>query len=111
MSQFVAPAIAEANAQKKVRLIGFNGSPLALDLIRAGKLEMDLGESLAWAGYAIADAEMRILDGRGAVASMNIPFRLFTKDNAADAGVPATFDKGYGDTFKSKYRELWKLRR
>jgi ribose transport system substrate-binding protein len=109
MSQFVAPAIAEAKAGGNVRLIGFNGSPLALDLIREGKMEMDLGESLAWAGYAIADAEMRILDGNGAVKSMNIPFRIFTKENVAEAGVPASFDKGYGDTFKAEYAKLWKL--
>jgi ribose transport system substrate-binding protein len=109
MSPFVAPAIAEAKAEGKVKVIGFNGSPLALDLIRAGKMEMDLGESLAWAGYAIADAEMRIIGGKGAVKSMNIPFRVFTKENAADAGVPATFDKGYGDTFKSEYAKLWRL--
>jgi len=109
MAQFVAPALAEAKAEGKVKLIGFNGSPLALDLIREGKMEMDLGESLAWAGYAIADAEMRIIDGKGAVKSMNIPFRVFTKENAAEAGVPASFDKGYGDTFKSEYAKLWKL--
>ena len=109
MSQFVAPALAEAKASGKVKLIGFNGSPLALDLIREGKMEMDLGESLAWAGYAIADAEMRILDGKGAVKSMHIPFRVFTRENAADAGVPASFDKGYGDTFKSEYGRHWKL--
>ncbi|HVS33078.1 MAG TPA: sugar ABC transporter substrate-binding protein [Thermoanaerobaculia bacterium] len=109
MAQFIAPAIAEAKAEGKVKLIGFNGTPLALDLIRAGKMEMVLGESLAWAGYAIADAEMRILNGEGAVKSMNIPFRIFTKDNAAEAGVPAGFDKGYGDTFKNEYARLWKL--
>ncbi len=109
MSQFIAPAIAEAKAEGMVKVIGFNGSPLALDLIRAGKMEMDLGESLAWAGYAIADAEMRIINGKGAVKSMNIPFRLFTRENAAEAGVPASFDKGYGDTFKSEYAKLWML--
>jgi len=110
MSPFIAPAIAEAKAEGKVKVIGFNGSPLALDLIRAGKMEMDLGESLAWVGYAIADAEMRIIDGKGAVKSMNIPFRIFTKENVAEAGVPATFDKGYGDTFKGEYAKLWKLK-
>ena len=52
---------------------------------------------------------MRILDGQGAVKTMNIPFRLFTKENAAEAGTPASFDKGYGDTFKSEYARLWKL--
>ena len=85
------------------------GTPLVLDFIREGKVEMALGESLAWAGYAIADAEMRILAGKRAVKSMHIPFRVFTKENAAEAGVPASFDKGYGDTFKREYARLWKL--
>ena len=52
---------------------------------------------------------MRILDGQGAVKSMNIPFRIFTSDNAAEAGVPASFDKGYGDTFKAEYARLWQV--
>ncbi len=109
MAQFVVPAIAEAKAEARVKVIGFNGTPLVLDFIREGKVEMALGESLAWAGYAIADAEMRILAGKRAVKSMHIPFRVFTKENAAEAGVPASFDKGYGDTFKREYARLWKL--
>jgi len=109
MAQFVVPAIAEANAEGRVKVIGFNGTPFVLDFIRKGKVEMALGESLGWAGYAIADAEMRIIGGKRAVKSMHIPFRLFTKENAAEAGVPARADKGYGDTFKSEYAKLWKL--
>lgn len=109
MAQFVVPAIADAKAAGKVKVIGFNGTPFVLDFIREGKVGMALGESLAWAGYAIADAEMRIIGGQGAVKSMHIPFRLFTKENAAEAGVPASFDEGYGDTFKSEYAKLWQL--
>lgn len=109
MAKFVVPAIADAKADGRVKIIGFNGTPFVLDFIREGKVEMALGESLAWAGYAIADADMRIIGGQGAVKSMNIPFRIFTKENAAEAGVPASFDKGYGDTFKSEYAKLWEL--
>jgi ribose transport system substrate-binding protein len=108
MSQFVTPAIDATNAADQVKVIGFNGTPFVLDLVREGKVEMDLGESLNWAGMAIADAEMRLIGGMGLVESMNIPFRLFTIDNAAEAGVPAEFSKGYGD-FRSAYAALWGL--
>jgi len=42
----------------------------------------------------------------GQVPSMNIPFRLFTQANAAEAGVPAEFSKGYGQ-FIPQYEKLW----
>lgn len=108
MSQFVTPAIDATNSADQVKVIGFNGTPFVLDLVREGKVEMDIGESLNWAGMAIADAEMRLIGDMGLVKSMNIPFRLFTKDNAAEAGVPAEFSKGYGD-FRSEYANLWGL--
>ncbi len=108
MSQFVTPAIDATNSAGTVKVIGFNGTPFVLDLVREGKVEMDLGESLNWAGMAIADAEMRLIGGMGQVESMNIPFRLFTEANAADAGVPAEFSKGYGD-FRDQYLTLWQV--
>ena len=85
MSQFVTPAIQATNTADRVKVVGFNGTPFVLDLVREGKVEADIGESLNWAGMAIADAEMRLIGGMGQVQSMNIPFRLFTKDNAAEA--------------------------
>jgi ribose transport system substrate-binding protein len=108
MSQFVTPAIDATNSADQVKVIGFNGTPFVIDLVREGKVEMCIGESLNWAGMAIADAEMRLIGDMGLVESMNIPFRLFTKDNAAEAGVPAEFSKGYGD-FRSEYSTLWGL--
>ena len=108
MSQFVTPAIQATNSADRVKVVGFNGTPFVLDLVREGKVEADIGESLNWAGMAIADAEMRLIGGMGQVASMNIPFRLFTKDNAAEAGVPAEFSKGYGE-FIPQYLKLWQV--
>jgi ribose transport system substrate-binding protein len=108
MSEFVTPAIQATNSVGKVKVIGFNGTPFVLDLVRTGKVEMDLGESLDWAGHAIADAEMRLSGGMGTVKSMNIPFRLFTSTNAAEAGVPANFSQGYGQ-YKPQYYKLWGL--
>jgi len=46
----------------------------------------------------------------GAVGQyLNNPFRMFTKDNAAEAGVPAQFSKGFG-TYQSQYLKLWGLK-
>lgn len=108
MSQFVTPAIEATNTADRVKVVGFNGTPFVLDLVREGKVEADIGESLNWAGMAIADAEMRLIGDMGQVESMNIPFRLFTKDNAAEAGVPAEFSKGYGE-FIPQYLKLWQV--
>jgi len=109
MTEFVVPAIAAAKKDGKIKVIGFNGTPLVLDMVRAGKVEMTIGECQEWTSYAITDAEMRLIGGMGAVKNMHIPFRIFDKSNAAEAGVPATYGKGYGDTFKADYAKLWGL--
>jgi ribose transport system substrate-binding protein len=109
MTEFVVPAIAGAKKDGKIKVIGFNGTPMVLDMVRAGKVEMTIGECQEWTSYAITDAEMRLIGGMGAVKNMHIPFRIFDKSNAAEAGVPATYDKGYGDTFKADYAKLWGL--
>ena len=94
MTQFVVPGVTAANAADQVKIIGFNANPFVIDFVREGKVEMTFGDSLNWAGWAIADAEMRIIDGQdipvnGAVGEyLNNPFRMFTVDNAAEAGVP-----------------------
>ena len=115
MTQFVVSGVTAANAVGKVHIIGFNATPFVIDLVREGKVDMTFGDSLNWAGWAIADAEMRILGGQdipknGAVGQyLNNPFRMFTKDNAAEAGVPAQFSKGFG-TYQSEYLKLWGLK-
>ena len=109
MAEFVVPAIASAKKDGKIKVIGFNGTPFVLDMVRAGKVEMTVGECQEWTSYAITDAEMRLIGGMGAVKNMHIPFRIFDKSNAAEAGVPATYGKGYGDTFKADYAKLWGL--
>jgi ribose transport system substrate-binding protein len=115
MTQFVVPGVTAANATGKVHIIGFNATPFVIDLVRTGKVDMTFGDSLNWAGWAIADAEMRILAGQnipknGAVGQyLNNPFRMFTKDNAAEAGVPAKFSEGFG-SYQPAYLKLWGLK-
>ena len=114
MTQFVVPGVTAANAADKVKIIGFNANPFVIDYVREGKVEMTFGDSLNWAGWAIQDAEMRILAKQdiptnGAVGEyLNNPFRMFTVDNAAEAGVPAQFSKGFGE-YQTEYKKLWGL--
>jgi ribose transport system substrate-binding protein len=41
--------------------------------------------------------------------TLGVPLFIFDKDNATTAGVPATFDKGYGDTHLAGYAKTWEL--
>lgn len=108
MSQFVIPGLQIAGAPD-VPIASFNGTPFVLDMLRDGKVKMDIGESLGWAGYAAVDVQMRTLCGLPAPESLNIPLLIFDKDNIATVSTPADFDSGYGDAHLAGFRKLWKL--
>jgi ribose transport system substrate-binding protein len=55
------------------------------------------------------DADMRILCGLAPVTNLNTPAYIFTKDNVATAGKPATFNDGYGDSHVAGFKKLWGL--
>jgi ribose transport system substrate-binding protein len=55
MAQFAYVGIKNANAVGKVNIVGFNGTPFLIHKVRTGEVQADIGESLGWAGKAIAD--------------------------------------------------------
>jgi ribose transport system substrate-binding protein len=108
MSQFIVPAIQIAGSDAKI--VSFNGTPFVLDMMRDGDIvEMNVGESLGWVGMAGTDANMRLLCGLEPVGTLNTPAFIFTDENVETAGVPATFNDGYGDVHISGFRQLWGL--
>jgi ribose transport system substrate-binding protein len=109
MSQFVVPAVTITGSQARVGVDAFNGTPFVLGLVQQGGVQMDVGENLDWIGHAIIDAEMRRICGLPLVADPKIPFYIFTKDNAKDAGTPPQLSQGYGDAYVKGYADLWKL--
>jgi ribose transport system substrate-binding protein len=109
MSSFVTPAIAIAGRTEQVKVATFNGTPFVLDLIRAGDVEMNIGENLDWIAHAMLDAEMRLLCGKEAIRDSKVPLRIFTADNISEVGEPADAAKGYGDAYVEGYRKLWQL--
>jgi ribose transport system substrate-binding protein len=109
MSQFVVPALRLTGKTGAVKVGTFNGTPFVLDYIQQGNVDMDIGESLDWIAYATVDGHVRDLCGLKSPAALNVPFYIFDKSNAKDAGVPAGYDKGYGDAYVAGFRKLWKL--
>jgi superfamily II DNA or RNA helicase len=73
-------------------------------------VEMNVGESLGWVGMAGVDANMRLLCGMDPVTKLNTPAFIFTKENVATAGIPATFNDGYGDVHIAGFQTLWGLK-
>jgi ribose transport system substrate-binding protein len=47
--------------------------------------------------------------GLPSVGKLNSPLLVFDERNIKTAGVPATFDDGYGDAHLEGFRKLWKL--
>lgn len=106
MSQFIVPAIQIAGSSAKI--VSYNGTPFVLDMMRDGDVvEMVVGESLGWVGYAGVDANMRLLCGLDKVTKLNTPAYIFTDANVATAGNPATYSDGYGDSFIAGFKTLW----
>jgi len=110
MSQFVVPAITMTGRTDKVKIATFNGTPFVLGLVQQGQVAMDIGENLDWIAHAVFDAEMRMLCGLEAIKDPNIPFYVFDKNNAKNAGTPPRLSTGYGDAYVEGYAKLWKLK-
>ncbi len=109
MSQFVIPALRLTNRIDTVKIAGGDGTPFVIDMVRTGQVDMDVGSSLGWIGYAGLDAALRVMCGLTPVKDLNTPFVVFDKTNADMAGVPATYDKGYGDAYIAGFEKLWGL--
>jgi ribose transport system substrate-binding protein len=108
MSQFAVPAIAAAGASARVKIATFNGTPFVLKLLQnRDVVATDVGESLAWIGWASMDQVFRVLSGVPPARSEHTPVRVFDASNVAEAGNPPQFDTGYGDAYVEGYRKLW----
>ncbi|MDM9627905.1 sugar ABC transporter substrate-binding protein [Rhizobium sp. S152] len=110
MTQFVVPAITITGAQDRVKIATFNGTPFVVGMVQKGQVEMDIGENLDWIAHSILDSEMRRICGLSVPKDPKIPFMMFTKDNAMDAGNPPQLSQGYGDAYVDGFAKLWMLK-
>lgn len=114
MTSQIAPAISAAGKSGVVKFVGASGTPAALDALRKGSdLTMTVGEDVQCFAAAAADNVMRSLLGKPTLENVDDKGwavqaqRIFTKDNAAEAGVPAEFSKGYGGACSAAYTKIW----
>jgi ribose transport system substrate-binding protein len=110
MAQYVVPAIRLTGKAAAVRIATFNGTPFVLDYVQQGGVDMDIGESLDWIARSTIDGYLRALCGLEVPKDIGVPFYIFDSANAKDAGVPASFDKGYGSDYVAGFRKEWKLK-
>jgi ribose transport system substrate-binding protein len=108
MSQFAVTGITAAGRANDVKIATFNGTPFVLQMMQDDDIvQMDVGESQKWLGWANMDLLMRILAGEEPVDTENTALRIFTDVNVEEAGVPPATDVGYGEAFIEGYRQLW----
>jgi ribose transport system substrate-binding protein len=105
------PAIIAAG-RDDVSIVTYDGDTGALKQVQDDTaMKVLVGEGSQWAAYVFMDRAMRT------VLDLEIPandptligIRLFTKDNATEAGIPPVFTKGYGDAFVKGFTDLWQL--
>ena len=110
MSQFAVPAIVAAHRDERVKVSTFNGTPFVLRMLQEKDVvAMDVGEDLAWIGWASMDQAFRAVANERPVRSENTPLRVFDDGNVDETGRPPRFDMGYGDAYVEGYRKLWGL--
>jgi ribose transport system substrate-binding protein len=109
MTQFVLPAVQLTGKKAQVKIATFNGTPFVLDEVRRGNVDMDIGESVDWIAYATIDGHLRDICGLPSPSALNVPFYIFDQSNVGQAGEPADYAKGYGDTYVAGFRRLWGL--
>lgn len=111
MCEYVVPAVQLANATKRVHIDTYNGTPFVLQMIREGKVQMDVGENLDWIARAVLDDEMRLATGQKFVYNEHMPMYIWSAANIKSAGNPPTVSTGYGNAYVAGYNKVWEVTR
>ncbi len=117
-TQFVNPAIIQANAASRVHVCAYNATKGNVDRLKqAGDpLTCDVGSPLGWSGYAIADDALRMLSGVKPICPApapcgegeGIPLRIFDRTNIQQYDLNGSDALWYGSTdYKAEYKKLW----
>jgi ribose transport system substrate-binding protein len=109
MTSFVAAALRTSGKAGSIQQASFNGSTFALDFVRKGTLQMNIGENEDWIAHAMLDADMRAAAGLKVPANhyKGAPLYIFTKANVKKAGTPPDPAKGYGEAYHQGFAKLW----
>ena len=108
MQQYAIPGIIAAGAADRVGTASYNGDPAVIKRIQAGQVaRATIGESADELGYAYIDEAMRVMTGAPTIKNLQTPVRVIDRTNAAQAGKPPAWNKGYGNAYVKGYQKLW----
>jgi ribose transport system substrate-binding protein len=109
MVQYVMPAMVAAGVTSRIQVGSFNATPSVIQTMQSGAtVTFDVGEDFPWLLRAILDQDFRVLLHVTPSPSEYAPLRIFTKQNAGDAGHPPSFQNGYGNAASINFATLWK---
>jgi ribose transport system substrate-binding protein len=109
MVQYVMPAMVAAGVTGRIHVGSFNATPSVIQTMQSGStVTFDVGEDFPWLLRAILDQDFRVLLHVTPSRSEYAPLRIFTKQNAGDAGHPPSFQNGYGNAASINFATLWK---
>ena len=110
---YVVPAINQAGAKNRVKVVSFNATPAALNfLVKKDALVADLGDPLEMEGFQFADQDFRALLGKPAASETleSPPIEMFTPSNFTAAMLKKPELSWYGPLdFAGDYKKLWGL--
>lgn len=111
MTTYTVAAIEAVGKTGEVKVCAYNGTPFALDLIKEGLVDMDLGECLECMSYCLLDQMFRALLTGEPLPAENPPFYIWTADNVDQAiGEDGKAGwGGYNQSYLQFYRDLWML--
>ncbi len=74
-------AIQAANIKRKIWISSASGSQFALEMVKDGQMDYDLGEAPIWLGRWAMGTAVKALNGEKTPRTTFVPFPEFTRDN------------------------------
>jgi len=106
---YMLPELNAASAQKRIDLLSENADLAQMQEMNQGtSVKVDVGNPVAWDGWAAMDEALRALKGLPAVEDEQLPVRLFDTDNIKSINLGANPATWYGGAaYQADYDKLW----
>jgi ribose transport system substrate-binding protein len=106
---YALPELQAAGASKRIDLLSENADLAQMQEMAQGtSVKVDVGNPVAWDGWAAVDEALRALKGMKAVANEEVPVRLFDVANVDSINLNLNPADWYGSaTYGLDYERLW----
>jgi ribose transport system substrate-binding protein len=106
---YAAPGIAQAAANRDIKIYSFNGTPAILKMVKDGTVAVDVAENPDWVSYVNLDVAFRAMLGVDPIEGETGPLRLIDASNVDETGNPPESGKGFGNEYPAAFLKLWGL--